>query len=152
MREHLIESEIFLPHPREKVFAFFSEAKNLGEITPDSLGFEILPPAPPAIEEGAIIDYRIRLRGWPMRWRTLIRDWQPPFEFTDEQLRGPYRLWIHRHTFEEIDGGTLVRDRVRYALPFAPLGEIALPLVKAELNQIFAYRTEAMKRLFPATC
>lgn len=151
MREHLIESEIFLPYPREQVFAFFSEAKNLGEITPSSLGFEILPPVPAAMGEGTIIDYRVRLRGIPMRWRTLIRDWKPPFEFTDEQVRGPYRLWLHRHVFTEVDGGTLVSDRVRYALPFAPFGEIALPFVRAELDRIFSYRKGAMNRIFPAT-
>lgn len=152
MREHHIESEVFLPHPREEVFAFFSEAKNLGAITPDSLGFEILPPTPATMGEGTLIDYRIRLRGWPMHWQTLIRDWKPPFEFSDEQLRGPYRQWLHRHIFEEVEGGTLVRDLVRYSLPFAPFGEIFHPFVRAELRGIFTYRKAAMERLFPATC
>jgi ligand-binding SRPBCC domain-containing protein len=148
MREHLLESETFLPHPRETVFAFFAEAKNLGELTPATLGFEILPPEPSRMDEGALIDYRIRLRGWPMRWRTIIRDWKPPFEFTDEQLRGPYRRWVHRHVFEETEGGTWVRDHVRYALPFFPFGELVHPFVRAELRQIFAFRKTAMERIF----
>lgn len=149
MAEHQIASDTFLPRPREEVFAFFSEAGNLGRITPDSLGFEILPPEPQVMGEGTIIDYRIRLRGFPMRWRTLIRDWRPPFEFSDQQLRGPYKLWLHRHVFEEVEGGTLVKDRVRYILPFSPMGELLHPVIRAELRHIFGYRKKVMQDLFP---
>jgi len=102
------------------------------------------------MSEGTVINYRVRLRGWPMHWQSLIRDWRPPFEFSDEQLRGPYRFWLHRHIYEETAGGTVVRDHVRYALPFAPFGELVHPLVRAELRRIFAFRKSAMQRLFPA--
>lgn len=149
MREHTFESEIFLPHPRATVFAFFSEAKNLGELTPKTLGFEILPPVPTAMGEGTVIDYRIRLRGWPMHWRSRIRGWNPPEEFSDEQLKGPYGFWLHRHIFDEVEGGTCVRDLVRYAMPLPPFGELVHPLVRAELRHIFAFRHAAMARIFP---
>lgn len=99
--------------------------------------------------EGTVIDYRIRLRGWPMHWRSRICGWNPPVEFSDEQLKGPYGFWLHRHIFEEVEGGTRVRDLVRYAMPFAPFGELVHPLVRAELRRIFAFRHAAMARVFP---
>lgn len=150
MREHSLETETFLPYPRQTVFGFFSDPRNLAKLTPTNVGFEILPPAPSQVAEGSVIEYRIRLYGFPMRWRSRIVGWDPPREFSDDQLRGPYRLWVHRHVFEERDGGTLIRDHVRYRLKFYPFGEVAGGFVKAELKRIFAFRQSAMERLFPA--
>ena len=150
MPEHILESETTISAPRKAVFAFFSDASNLMRLTPPSLGFQILTPAPIRMEEGTLIDYRILLRGLPMRWRTRICRWNPPFEFIDEQLKGPYRIWVHHHTFEEADSGvTLMRDRVCYALPFPPFGEIAFPLVRAEVRGIFEFRRKAIREIFP---
>ena len=150
MPEHILESETTISASPESVFAFFSEASNLMRLTPPSLGFQILTPAPILMEEGTLIDYKILLRGFPMRWRTRICRWNPPFEFIDEQLKGPYRIWIHHHTFEEADSGkTFMRDRVRYALPFPPFGEIAFPLVRAEVRGIFEFRRKAIREIFP---
>jgi ligand-binding SRPBCC domain-containing protein len=135
---------------RDEIFAFFSDAGNLPRLTPLSLGFEILTPSPIPMRDGASIDYRIRLYGVPMRWRTKINLWRPVSEFEDEQLRGPYRIWIHRHTFTDgLDGTTLMRDHVRYVLPFSPFGEIALPFVRAEIRDIFAFREKAIHDIFP---
>ena len=112
-------------------------------LTPPSLGFKILTPIPITMQEGTLIDYKILLRGLPMRWQTRICRWNPPFEFIDEQLRGPYRKWVHHHTFQEVDSGrTLMRDSVRYALPFPPFGEIVLPIVRVELRGIFELPAE----------
>jgi ligand-binding SRPBCC domain-containing protein len=148
--EHIFETETVLPAERARVFEFFSAAENLSRITPPSLGFEIRTPLPVAMGEGALIDYRIRLRGVPMRWRTRICEWNPPHSFVDEQLRGPYRVWVHRHSFSDApDGGTLMRDEVRYALPFPPLGEVALPFVRWEIRGIFEFRHRAMMEIFP---
>lgn len=118
-------------------------------LTPRSLGFEILTPSPIQMKEGTLIDYTIHLHGLPMRWCTRICRWNPPVEFIDEQLRGPYRKWVHHHTFEETDSrNTLMRDRVDYALPFPPFGDIALPLVRAQLRGIFEFRRKAILEIF----
>ena len=150
MFEHEFSAETIVPAAREEVFAFFSDAGNLMRLTPPSLGFEILTPRPIPMREGALIDYRIRLRGLPMRWRTRICEWNPAQGFVDEQLRGPYRLWVHRHTFADAPGGgTAMRDIVRYALPLPPFGEVALPFVRAEIRGIFEFRRQAILEIFP---
>ena len=95
---------------------------------------------------GALIDYKLRIRGVPIRWRTKISAWEPPMRFVDEQIRGPYRLWVHEHTFEERDGGTIVRDHVRYAVPFDFLAHPLL--VRRDVERIFAYRAERLRELF----
>jgi len=151
MFEQYFEAETTIPAPREKVFPFFSDAANLARITPASLGFQIHTPSPITMQEGTLIDYTIRLHGLPMRWRTRIAKWNPPHEFIDEQLKGPYRTWVHHHTFEETAAGhTLMRDKVRYALPLPPFGQIALPWVRAEVRGIFAFRQQVILEMFPA--
>jgi ligand-binding SRPBCC domain-containing protein len=104
-----------LPNPPEQVFRFFADADNLGTITPEWLQFEILTPRPIEMGIGTLIDYRIRLYGIPIRWRTRITAWNPPWHFRDEQVKGPYRLWVHDHRFTPHLGGTLMTDQVRYA-------------------------------------
>lgn len=148
---HVLETELWLPRPAEEVFAFFSEASNLGELTPKWLQWEILTPSPIEMQVGTLIDYRIKLRGMPMRWRTVISAWDPPHRFIDEQLRGPYTHWLHEHTFEHADGGTLCRDRVEYAHVGGDL--IHRLIVRPDLERIFGHRQCRMRALFgePAT-
>ena len=148
---HTLQRTQFLPHARDKVFPFFADAGNLQRITPPQLGFRYETPLPIDMREGALIDYRIRLYSVPVRWRTRIAHWEPDRCFVDEQIRGPYRLWVHTHTFTEVDGGTQMEDEVRWQLPLPPLGEVAYPLVKRELDRIFDFRAETIGSLFGAS-
>lgn len=148
MKIREFESELWLPLPPEKLFPFFADAANLDAITPPWLNFRIVTPGPVDMREGALIDYRLRVRGLPLRWRTRINAWEPPHRFEDEQLRGPYRQWIHEHTFEARDGGTLARDRVRYAVPLDWL--VHDWLVRPDIEKIFRHRSEMLKKRFAA--
>jgi ligand-binding SRPBCC domain-containing protein len=147
---HILEQEAFLPRPRPEIFSFFADAANLDRVTPPWLAFRIVTPTPVAMAPGTLIDYRLRLRGVPIRWRTEITVWEPPHRFVDTQVRGPYRRWVHEHRFAEVPGGTQMVDRVEYALPFGFLGRLAHRLfVGRDVARIFAYREEAFRRLFP---
>jgi ligand-binding SRPBCC domain-containing protein len=145
MTLHSFHAELWLPRPRAEVFAFFADARNLEAITPPWVNFRILTPAPIDMRVGAQIDYRIRVHGLPLRWRTEITLWEPPFRFADTQLRGPYRRWVHTHAFEEKDGGTLCLDDVSYAVPGGAL--IERLFVRRDIERIFAHRQAAMRRL-----
>lgn len=146
MESHLYTSELWLPCARELVFPFFADARNLEMITPPWLRFRIITPTPIPMRVGARIDYRLRLHGFPVSWQTEITRWDPPFAFVDEQRRGPYRQWIHTHTFEEKDGGTLCRDHVAYAVPGGRL--VNWLWVRREVEQIFAYRRRVLGKVF----
>lgn len=148
MRLREFHCELWLPLPRGQLFSFFADATNLDAITPPWLHFHMVTPPPISMREGALIDYRLRVRGLPLRWRTRINVWQPPHRFIDEQIRGPYRLWIHEHTFEERDGGTLVRDRVRYAVPADWL--LHRWKVRPDIQRIFQFRSDALRKRFSA--
>lgn len=141
-----MKSEVWLPKPLDEVFPFFAEARNLGVLTPRWLAFEVLPGGPAAMAEGVLIDYRLRLRGLPIRWRSEITKWQPPNVFVDEQRRGPYRMWVHEHRFREVDGKTLAEDFVRYAVPGGWLADRLL--VRRDLSKIFRYRRDKLEAIF----
>ncbi len=137
-----------LPLLRAEVFEFFSKAENLGRITPPTLGFDIHTPLPVVMGNGTLIDYTVKLHGIPIRWRSKITRWNPGVEFVDEQVKGPYAMWVHTHRFRDVPGGTEISDAVKYKLPFGVLGRIAhFCLVRRELEGIFAYRETATRRL-----
>ena len=146
MHVRTLRFELWLARPRAEVFNFFSDARNLESITPSFLHFVTLTPGPIEMKAGTLIDYKLRVRGFPMRWRTLISAWAPPFRFVDEQLRGPYRQWIHEHTFEERDGGTLAVDVVRYSVLGGAL--IDWLLVRRDVERIFEFRQRRLREIF----
>ena len=148
MKVYTLKREQLINRPRRKVFAFFERPENLERITPASLGFEILTPKPILMQTGMVLDYTIRLFGIPVRWTTVITGYNPPKGFSDVALRSPYGFWHHTHTFAEVDGGTLMTDEVRYALPLGPVGRLANSLwVKRQLERIFDFRAEAIRKL-----
>jgi ligand-binding SRPBCC domain-containing protein len=149
MAEYILERKQIIKRPRAEVFAFFADAANLERITPPELNFHIITPPPFDIRKGALIDYELRLRGIPLRWKTEITQWNPPRDFVDTALASPYKQWIHLHTFEEGAGGeTIMKDIVRYRLPLEPLGDLAHFYVKKELKYIFDYRYKIIEEIF----
>jgi ligand-binding SRPBCC domain-containing protein len=148
MKDRVLIREQRLPGAPAEVFPFFGDAENLERITPSWLRFRVVTPKPIEMRAGALIEYRLRLHGVPLRWLTRIDLWEPPHRFVDRQLRGPYRGWRHEHTFAPAAGGsTLMRDRVEYSLPLGPLGLVAdLVLVRRDLRRIFDHRAESVAR------
>lgn len=144
-----IALEEWLPHPVESVFPFFADAYNLEKITPPFLRFRVLGTSTASVGEGTLIDYRLRLRGIPFRWQSRIESWEPGVRFVDRQVRGPYSLWHHTHEFGARDGGTIVRDRVLYRVPFGILGYlVAGALVARDVRDIFAFRRAKIREIF----
>ena len=145
----MLSREMTVPAGLQDTFALFEDPGNLARITPPSLGFRITSPRPVEMRRGAEIRYCIRVAGIPLRWATVITGYEPPFHFTDVQAKGPYRVWRHTHSFQPSVQGTIMRDRVEYALPFGPLGRLVHALfVRRQLQRIFEYRRQAMSRLF----
>ena len=144
--EYWLNAEITVEQPRERVFEFFADARQLERITPPLLNFKILTPMPIEMKAGLLLDYQIRIRKIPIKWQTEISVWEPPHRFVDQQLKGPYRLWHHEHTFEELDGHTLVKDRVRYM----PIGGTLTNwlFVQRDLKNIFHYRQTQIAAFF----
>ena len=149
MRERVLRREQVLDVPIETAFEFFSRAENLEAITPPLLRFRITTPGPIEMQAGTVIRYRLRLRGVPVSWLTRIEEWNPPHGFVDRQIRGPYALWHHTHTFEAIDGGhTRMVDVVRYGHRLGPLGSLAERLVvRRDLERIFDFRRDSIPAL-----
>jgi len=149
----IFTDEIWIAHPREKVFEFFSNPANLDAITPSWLHFQIKTPLPIEIRPGTLLEYRLKLKGIPIRWLTEITEWDPPRRFVDRQLKGPYRKWIHTHSFQAKEGGTLVRDQVEYEIAgwiFEPL--IHRFFVGPDLKRIFEHRRMELKKRFQNGC
>lgn len=143
---YTLTSEQWLPRPRDEVFGFFADARRLQDLTPPFLNFHVVTPSPIEMRAHTKIEYRLRLHGIPLHWQSEISEWNPPDDFVDRQIKGPYRMWHHRHSFEERDGGTLVRDTVDYSVPGGRL--IHWLLVRQNLRRIFNYRSSQLELFF----
>lgn len=149
MSPFVLERVQLIPRPRAEVFRFFEDAGNLERITPPFLRFRIVTPRPIEMREGALIDYKLSLFGLPFGWRTRIEVYEPGVRFVDMQLRGPYKLWRHTHTFEDAPGGTRMTDRVDYEIPLGHLGRAARAMfVRRTLDRIFDYRQDTIAAIF----
>lgn len=146
MKTYHLETRLWLPQGRDQVFEFFADPRNLERLTPEWLQFKILTPPEVEIRQGALLDYRLRLRGIPLHWQSEIAVWQPPRRFVDRQTKGPYSLWVHEHTFADQDGGTLVGDKVQYAVFGGRLAQKYF--VEPDLQRIFQYRHRVLEGLF----
>ena len=146
---YMLTASMEVDLPIGMVFNFFSDAMNLEAITPPWLHFSVLTPKPIEMRAGLLLDYQLYLHRIPIRWRTEISEWEPPYRFVDQQLKGPYKRWHHEHTFEEIDGKTVVHDRVHYI----PRGGALIHrwFVKPDLLKIFNYRQQTLREVFAAT-
>ncbi|MCA9303760.1 MAG: SRPBCC family protein [Phycisphaerales bacterium] len=140
-----------LPRPIDEVFPFFADAFNLEKLTPSFLRFHVVTPRPIAMRSGCEINYKLRVRGVPIRWKTFILDWDPPHRFVDNQERGPYALWHHTHSFTPSEDGqsTICKDTVLYR----PKGWVLAPLinkvfVQRDVKNIFEYRFKQLESVF----
>ena len=138
---YTIETDQTLPRSLEDVYPFFADAGNLETITPPELRFSIETPRPIEMRVGALIEYRLTLYGIRFSWLTEISVWEPGKRFVDQQILGPFALWHHEHRFSQDGDGTRIQDTVHYALPLDPIGRLAHPLVRKQLDRIFDYRT-----------
>ncbi|MBI5020580.1 MAG: SRPBCC family protein [Ignavibacteriales bacterium] len=149
MKIFTLKYEQYISRPRNEIFTFFSRPENLAHITPTALGFIILTPSPIEMRPGVLISYMIRIFGIRVRWISIITSYDPPMRFVDEQLRGPYSFWHHTHTFKEHQGGTLITDEVKYAVPFGILGRVVRRIIiRRQLDKIFSYRAEVIREIF----
>ncbi|MEL7496404.1 MAG: SRPBCC family protein [Planctomycetota bacterium] len=145
---YVLTASMTVDLPIQPVFEFFSDAMQLESITPPWLHFSVLTPQPIEMRKGLLLDYKLYLHRIPIKWRTEIAEWDPPYRFVDTQLKGPYKRWYHTHTFEEHNGQTLVKDHVHYI----PRGGSLIHrfFVKPDLLKIFGYRQEQLAKLFAA--
>jgi ligand-binding SRPBCC domain-containing protein len=141
-----VHAEILIPYSVTKIFGFFAQSQNLEALTPPWLNFQIITPLPIKMCTGALIDYQLKRHGFPIKWKTEIRDWELPFRFVDTQLKGPYRLWHHEHIFRE---ETVSDTRVRYS---SVLGGALVNwlFVQKDIERIFNYRLEQLRKFKPA--
>jgi ligand-binding SRPBCC domain-containing protein len=147
MADHVLDARVWVGRPRPETFAFFADPANLAQLTPPALGLRLLT-VTRTMATGAVLDYRLRWYGVPLRWRAYVREYDPPFRFLDVQLQGPYARWEHRHRFLEEGGGTIVEDRVVYRLPLGAVGRaLHAGVVGRQLRVAWAYRTRRLAEL-----
>lgn len=147
---YTMERTQIIPADLEKVWAYFATPRNLNAMTPPDMDFEFTRGGDEPMYAGQVIEYRVAIvPGVRVRWLTQITHVREQAFFIDEQRIGPYRLWIHEHCFEPVDGGVRMTDRVIYALPFGSLGRIIHALfISSRLKQIFDYRYRKVEEIF----
>ena len=149
MKYFQINKTQFIEKPIDVVFSFFSKPENLEKITPQYLHFEILNDSPIHMKEGLVINYKMKIRKIPVKWSSVIKSYNPPFSFIDEQIKGPYAFWYHEHKFIKEKGGTRVDDCIKYKIPFGFFGRLVNKLwVANDLEEIFNFRKNTINDIF----
>jgi ligand-binding SRPBCC domain-containing protein len=150
MRLYKLERKQIIPAKIDDVWNFFSNPIKLNMITPPDLALNITSELPHEVFAGLLIIYTVRpFTGMKVKWVTEITHVERPYMFVDEQRFGPYRFWHHRHIFREVSEGTEAEDYVVYALRFDPFSRpINAIFVKRQLEYIFDYRREAIRKIF----
>jgi ligand-binding SRPBCC domain-containing protein len=156
MADYIIERRLWLPRPRPDVFAFFVDPRNLGAVQPAWAQPRWLAEPPVQLEAGAFLDFAVRMAGVSVRWRVMVREFDPPFRFVDVQLWGPFARWEHRHRFlegpesgEQGPVGTWMEDRVTYRMPWGPVGRAAHALgAGRRLDALFDFREARLRERF----
>jgi ligand-binding SRPBCC domain-containing protein len=143
-----LTTTVLLPDTAERVFQFLSDTNNLEIVLPPWLGLRTLSPRPIDMGIATRIDYRFRIHGVPARWESEVTSWEPPRRFVYEQRRGPFRYWMHEHTFLDCKDGTMARDNVDYAVPGGRL--VHSLFVRRDLERVFRYRRAQLIRTFGA--
>ena len=150
---HVIKTKQLIKSDIDTVWNFISSPANLAEITPESMGFDIIGDKNETekMYEGQIIEYFVSpVAGIKMHWVTEITHIRDKEYFVDEQRFGPYSFWHHKHFLKEIEGGVEMTDIVHYKAPFGFLGRIANALlIKKKLKTIFDYRYNKLEEIFP---
>jgi ligand-binding SRPBCC domain-containing protein len=150
MSVHQLKIVQEIPIPVKHAWDFFSRPGNLQLITPPGFQFKILTKLDERpIYIGQVIDYTLRpLFTIPVRWTTLITEVEEEIFFVDEQTRGPYKYWRHKHIFKPITGGTEMTDELEYEIPGGLAGDLINSiLVKNELRKLFDYRYSKISTL-----
>lgn len=140
-----LETKQWIPQASDEIWSFFSDVHNLEKLTPEWLNFNVLGSSTETLGEGSFIDYRLKLRGLPLKWRSRITSWDLGKTFVDEQVKGPYKVWYHVHSFTPLAGGTLMIDTVQFKLPLKAVGLVGIPFVTSDVNKIFEYRRQKVK-------
>lgn len=149
MKTYKFEKQTFFNRPRDTIFSFFSNAENLNKVTPKKLHFKILSDLPINMKKGTLIDYKLRIYHIPIHWQTEIKEWNPPHQFIDIQLIGPYRKWIHEHQFIAQANGTMMIDRVKYAISGGFLASLFhILIIRRDIEKIFEFREKKFKEFF----
>ena len=146
------EEKTWVERPLEETFSFFNTPKNLSKLMPPFMKFKLLTPESIIMKEGAVFDYHIKLFGIPMQWQSYILHYNPPHLFVDIQLKGPHDYWHHEHSFYEENGGTMIRDQVRYCMPLGLLGVCVDKVVGSRMNRrLFEHRETVLREHFQVT-
>jgi len=149
MKDQLFQNHTVVNAPLERVFDFFSDAKNLERLTPPFLQFKILEQSTPRIQQGTIFTYRLKIHGVPVIWKTLIEEWVHNSHFVDSQIKGPYKKWHHRHTFKAAGNATSMEDIVHYRQHLSPLSHWLFgKWIRSDVEKIFQYRSNMIATIF----